>query len=83
MKLRLNVQLIVFFLMFSFQKISSMRLKSDTTQILNLFWTLNAIFTNYKALTFSVSIKFEESLNNVDMKIFVEIPGDAKCNLWT
>ena len=37
MKLRLNVQLIVFFLMFSFQKISSMRLKNDTTQILNLF----------------------------------------------
>ena len=37
MKLRLNVQLIVFFLMFSFQKISSMRLKNDTTQILKLF----------------------------------------------
>ena len=37
MKLRLNVQLIVFFLVVSFQKISSMRLKDDTTQILNLF----------------------------------------------
>ena len=34
-----------------------------------------------KLSLFSVIIKFQESLNNDDIKIFDEIPDDAKRNL--